>query len=165
MRAAGLIGIAALLAATPVLGCEQLNESQSLDRLLHLVEQHHPVRVAAREEQRLQSRPMPWRSELALSYATDTTDTEAAGANATELRELDTQRAFWRDRLSFQQQRVDEGLDESVTLWQFVEKARQAEFEFQRDKGALAASVMTLSRQYGGKAWKQLQDLLGAMLN
>ncbi len=92
-------------------------------------------------------------------------DLQKICADAIELHELDTQRAFWRDQLSFQQRRVDQGLDESVTLWQFVEKARQAEFEYQRDKGALAATVVALSRQYGGEAWKQLQNLLDAMLN
>lgn len=86
-------------------------------------------------------------------------------AQSTKVRELDTQREFWRDRLKYQQQRVDEGLDESVTLWQQVEKSRNAEYDYQRENGELTAQLITISRQYGGKEWKRLQALLAAMLN
>lgn len=86
-------------------------------------------------------------------------------AQSTKVSELDTQREFWRDRLQYQQKRVDEGLDESVTLWQYVEKSRNAEYDYQRENGEVTAQLITISRQYGGNEWKRLQALLGVMLN
>ena len=92
-------------------------------------------------------------------------DLQTLCTQAANVQALDTQRAFYRDRLQYQQKRVDEGLDEAVSLWSQAEKMQQAEFDWRREDGELTAQLMTLSRKYGGHEWKRLQALLGAMLN
>ncbi len=84
---------------------------------------------------------------------------------AANVRELDNQRAFYRDRLTYQQQRVDEGLADAVTLWQYVDKAQQAEHDYQRKKGELSATLTTTAREFGGTQWKNLQALLAETTN
>ena len=191
--------------------CERWTDGQQLDSLLRLVKTHHPTLVSERQILQSTQQQHDWKAQLGMSYAVESTDIDAQGANAmlrltiplfdkkrelanakqrsalakaaqqqselfladlqklctqaSNVKELETQREFYRDRLQYQQKRVDEGLDESVTLWSHAEKSQLAEFDYQREDGELTAQLITISRKYGGKEWKRLQALLGVMLN
>ncbi len=77
--------------------------------------------------------------------------------------ELDTLRRFYRDRLKYRQERVDEGLEEAPVLWAESEQVQKSEHQWRREAQALNAQGLTLARQYGGAEWRRLQALLAAM--
>jgi hypothetical protein len=82
---------------------------------------------------------------------------------ASQVRALDTLRGFTRDRTSYRQQRVDQGLDVPDSLWGEAESMQRAEHDFQRESGRLSALRLTLARRYGGAQWQRLRALLEAM--
>ena len=79
------------------------------------------------------------------------------------VQEADTLRGFYRDRLKYRQERVDEGLEEAPVLWAESEQVQKSEHAWRREAQALNAQGLTLARQYGGAEWRRLQALLGAM--
>jgi len=91
-------------------------------------------------------------------------DLQSLCEQAAQVKALDTQRAFQRDRLTYRQEQVDQGLAEPDTLWGETEAAQKAEHEWQREAGKLQAQRLTLARRYGGEVWKRLQALLENML-
>jgi len=86
-------------------------------------------------------------------------------ADQTRLTQLDRQRQFYRDRLQYQQQRVDEGLEEAVSLWPHAKAVQQAEQSHEQHQDQLSVELYALARQYGGTQWQQLQALLADRLN
>ncbi len=79
------------------------------------------------------------------------------------VQEADTLRRFYRDRLKYRQERVDEGLEEAPVLWAESEQVQKSEHQWRREAQAWNAQGLTLARQYGGIEWRRLQVLLGAM--
>ena len=92
-------------------------------------------------------------------------DVEQLGTQAAKVRELDTMRRFYRDRLEYRKQQVDEGLIEPDQLWPAAEKMQQAEFDFRAEQGRLVMMQERIARKYGGEQWQQLRDLLAAQMN
>lgn len=82
---------------------------------------------------------------------------------SSQVKALDTLRAFTRDRLDYRQERVNQGLDPAETLWREAETMQRAEHDWQRESGKLDALRLTLARRYGGEEWVRLQTLLSAM--
>ena len=93
------------------------------------------------------------------------TELEMVCAQATELQELDTMRHFYRDRLKYRQERVDEGLDDADVLWKETEKVQLTEHEWNRKSGELSAMRLMIAREYGGSEWKRLRGLLAEISN
>ena len=77
---------------------------------------------------------------------------------------LETMRTFYRDRLKYRQRQVDQGIAKPDTLWNEVEAAQRAEYEWQSKRKALQAHRQVIARRYGGEAWMSLSALIGAML-
>lgn len=90
-------------------------------------------------------------------------DIQALCELASQVKALDTLRAFSRDRLEYRQERVNQGLDPADTLWREAETMQRAEHDWQRESGKLTALRLTLARRYGGEEWPRLQTLLSAM--
>ena len=109
------------------------------------------------------------RTELNRAVTTITreflSELENVCAQATKSQELDTMRHFYRDRLKYRQQRVDEGLDEADVLWKETEKVQLVEHEWNRESSKLAAMRLMIAREYGGSEWKQLRGLLAEISN
>ena len=89
-------------------------------------------------------------------------DIERLCAQADQVRAFDTMRGFYRDRLQYRQEQVNEGLAEAESLWQETEKVQQAEHDYRRGRGELAAMQLAIARRTGGEQWKHLQALLAA---
>ncbi len=81
-------------------------------------------------------------------------------SKADQVRELDTMRRFYRDRLQYRQEQVKEGLEDADTLWKETEKAQEVEHDYRRKQGELAAMQLAIARRFGGEEWKRLQALL-----
>jgi predicted O-linked N-acetylglucosamine transferase (SPINDLY family) len=77
-----------------------------------------------------------------------------------QVRELDTMRRFYRDRLRYRQEQVKEGLEEAGSLWKEAEKAQETEHDYRRERGELEAMRLAIARRFGGQEWKRLRDLL-----
>lgn len=82
---------------------------------------------------------------------------------AGEVKALDTLRAFTRDRLSYRQERVDQGLDPADSLWREAEAVQKGEHDWGAASARLGALRLTLARRYGGTEWERLLTLLTAM--
>ncbi|MGE5154692.1 MAG: hypothetical protein ACM3ST_11830 [Bdellovibrio bacteriovorus] len=52
-----------------------------------------------------------------------------------EVKALDTLRAFTRDRLTYRQERVDQGLDPADSLWREAEAMQKGEHDWGADGG------------------------------
>ena len=104
------------------------------------------------------------RTELNRTVTTITkeflTELEKVCAQAVQLQELDTMRHYYRDRLKYRQQRVDEGLDEADSLWQETEKVQLVEHDWHREHSKLITFQRSIATEYGGSEWKQLRALL-----
>jgi len=87
-------------------------------------------------------------------------DLEKLCSQADQVRELETMRGFYRDRLQYRQEQVKEGLEEAASLWEESEKVQQVEHDYRRERGELAAMRLAIARRFGGEAWKRLQALL-----
>jgi len=81
-------------------------------------------------------------------------------SKADRVRELDTMHRFYRDRLQYRKEQVKEGLEGADSLWKETEKAQEAEYDYRRDRGELAAMQLAVARRFGGEEWKRLQVLL-----
>jgi hypothetical protein len=79
------------------------------------------------------------------------------------VRALDTLRSFTRDRLTYRQERVEQGLDPSDTLWREAEAMQKGEHDWRAASARLDAMRLTLARRYGGAEWERLLTLLNAM--
>lgn len=90
-------------------------------------------------------------------------DIEKLGAQAAKAQKLDTLRRFYRDRLAYRKQQVDEGMAEADQLWPEAEKLQQVEFDYQAAQGGLLIMRERIAREYGGAQWMQLRDLLAAL--
>jgi hypothetical protein len=90
-------------------------------------------------------------------------DIQTLGEQAAQVRALDTLRAFHRDRLTYRQEQVEQGLAEPDTLWADTEAAQKAEHAWRREAGQLKARRLTLARRHGGADWGALRALLDAM--
>jgi len=82
---------------------------------------------------------------------------------AGKVREFATLRTFYRDRLSYRQERVNEGLEDPPVLWSEAEQVQKTDYDWRRESGELEAMRLTLARRYGGEEWSGLQVLLTAM--
>lgn len=78
--------------------------------------------------------------------------------------EAEEMAAFYRDRLKYFRQAVEEGRVESDTLWADAEKAKKAEHDHRQGAIALAAALTESARRFGGTEWKRLRALLAAYL-
>jgi len=87
-------------------------------------------------------------------------DLEKLCSQADQVRELETMRGFYRDRLQYRQEQVKEGLEEAASLWEESEKVQQVEHDYRRERGELDAMRLAVARRFGGEAWKRLQALL-----
>jgi hypothetical protein len=77
-------------------------------------------------------------------------DIQALCEHAAQVQALDTLRAFHRDRLTYRQEQVDQGLAEPDTLRTETEAAQRAEHEWRLEAGKLQAQRLTLARRYWG---------------
>ena len=84
---------------------------------------------------------------------------------ATRFAELDAMRSFYRDRLKYPQQRVDDRIDEAETLWKEAEKVQLTENEWLGIRSKLSSMQLTMAREYGGTKWNRLRDLLAEISN
>jgi len=89
-------------------------------------------------------------------------DIELLGTQAAKVRKLETMRRFYRDRLEYRKQQVDEGMAEADELWPEAERMQQVEFDYQAEQGGLQIMRERIAREYGGERWMQLRDLLVA---
>lgn len=89
-------------------------------------------------------------------------DVERLGTQAAKVRELETMRRFYRDRLEYRKQQVDEGIAEADELWPAAEKMQQVEFDYRAELGKLETMRERIAREYGGEQWTRLRDLLAA---
>ncbi|GAB2723259.1 TolC family protein [Halomonas garicola] len=76
--------------------------------------------------------------------------------------EAETMRDFYRDQLEYRQRQVEEGISEPDTLWSATETAQRTEMEYQKAQQALNAARDRVAREYGGRQWMTLRDLLAA---
>lgn len=83
-------------------------------------------------------------------------------SKADQVRQLDSMRRFYRDRLHYRQEQVKEGLQKADSLWKETEKAQQVEHDYRRGRGELVAMQLAVARRFGGDEWKRLQALLAA---
>ncbi|NBC47148.1 MAG: hypothetical protein GVY22_03975 [Gammaproteobacteria bacterium] len=90
-------------------------------------------------------------------------DIQALCEQAHQVRALERRREFTQDRLSYRQERVDQGLDPAGSLWSEAEAMQTASHEAQRAAANLAAARLALAREYAGQQWQRLQTLLEAM--
>mgnify|MGYP001821287962 CR=1 FL=1 len=88
------------------------------------------------------------------------TDLEQVCVQATRVAELDAMRNFYRDRLKYRQQRVEEGIDEAESLWKEAEKVQLTENEWLSVRSKLTAMQLTMAREYGGTNWNRLRAIL-----
>jgi len=72
---------------------------------------------------------------------------------------------FDKDRLQYQQHRVDEGLAEAVSLWAFARALQKTEQALAQQQAEIAMTIYQVARKYGGRQWKPLQTLLVAEKN
>lgn len=82
---------------------------------------------------------------------------------AHQVRALDAAHQFARDRLSYQQDRVGQGIDPADSLWDAASAFQVAKHRWEQEAAKLATHRLTLARHYGGEAWPRLQVLLEAM--
>lgn len=92
-------------------------------------------------------------------------DLEQVCIQATRVAELDTLRSFYRDRLKYRQQRVDEGIDEAESLWKEAEKVQLTENEWLSVRTKLTAMQLTTAREHGGTKWNRLRAILVEITN
>lgn len=90
-------------------------------------------------------------------------DLQALCEQAHQARALARRLAFARDRLTYRQERVDQGLDPADSLWTDAEAMQTASFEAQQARANLASTRLALARQYAGTQWQRMQALLEAM--
>ena len=117
-----------------------------------LFDRSHDLKVAQARTALQQQRDTVLRQFLA--------DVQELNAKAADMRELDTMRRFYRDRLEYRKKQVADGLAEPDTLWIDAEKMQQADNEYRRARTEAAAMRERMARQYGGKRWKTLLGLL-----
>jgi hypothetical protein len=90
-------------------------------------------------------------------------EVERIGAQGAKVRELDTMRQFYRDRLEYRRKQVDEGIEDAGSLWPEAEKLQQVEFDYRAEKGKLEMMRESVAREYGGRQWTKLRDLLAEL--
>jgi len=90
-------------------------------------------------------------------------DLQALCEQAHQVRALQRRLAFTRDRLTYRQERVDQGIDPADSLWSEAEAMQSASFEAQKAAANLASTRLALARQYAGAHWERMQALLEAM--
>jgi hypothetical protein len=90
-------------------------------------------------------------------------DVQSLCEQAAQVQALDTLRAFHRDRLTYRQEQVGQGLTEPDTLWTETDAVQRAEHEWRREAGKLQVQQLTLARAVWRAAWDRLGALLGAM--
>ncbi len=76
---------------------------------------------------------------------------------------LNTLRALTKDRLSYRQERVNQGLDPADSLWKEAEALNTNEQQWESTAAKLTAKRLLVARRYGGEEWQRLQTLLTAM--
>jgi hypothetical protein len=90
-------------------------------------------------------------------------DIQALCAHAHQVRALGTARQFNRDRLTYRQERVDQGIDPADSLWSEAEAFQNATHTWEQEAAKLDTTRLTLARRYGGEEWVRLQALFEAM--
>ena len=90
-------------------------------------------------------------------------DIQALCAHAHQVRALATARQFNRDRLTYRQERVDQGIDPADALWSEAEAFQSATHTWEQEAAKLDTTALTLARRYGGEEWARLQTLFEAM--
>lgn len=119
-----------------------------------------------------------WDRSAKLQAATDhaatisrTADAEAAliadiqgvCEQAHEVRALARKRDFTRDRVSYRQERVDQGLDPADALWGEAEAMQTASHTWEKAAATLATTRLSIARRYAGEHWRRMLALLEAM--
>ena len=92
-------------------------------------------------------------------------DVARLGEAAAKVRERERMRAFYRDRLEYRSEQVDEGMAEAGTLWAEAEQVQTADLDFRRESESLAAALEAAARRHGGEEWMRLRDLLAEITN
>lgn len=92
-------------------------------------------------------------------------DLEQVCSQAARVADIGVLRHFYRDRLKYRQQRVDEGLDEADVLWKEAEKVQLTENEWLGVRSKLSSMQLTTAREYGGTKWNRLQAILVEITN
>jgi hypothetical protein len=90
-------------------------------------------------------------------------DIQTLCGTAASARALDMQRAFERDRLTYRQERVNQGLDPPDRLWADAASMQSGEQAWGEKAAALDVLTLTMARRYGGEEWERLMTLLSAM--
>lgn len=99
------------------------------------------------------------RSSITTAFMAALAELETLSAAA---RETETMRDFYRDQLEYRQRQVEEGISEPDALWGAAETAQRTEMEYQKAHQALSAARERVAREYGGRQWMTLRDLLAA---
>ncbi|WP_043758518.1 hypothetical protein, partial [Imhoffiella purpurea] len=88
-------------------------------------------------------------------------DVQALCEQAHQVRALDAAHQFARDQLTYQQQRVDQGIDPADSLWNAASAFQVAKHQWEQEAAKLDTRRLTLARHYGGVEWQRLRVLFG----
>lgn len=77
-----------------------------------------------------------------------------------EAEALDEKRRLLRDKLGWQQKRVDEGYDKPAALWQATEEAAKADQDWRKLTAEMKRLRDRLARTFGGERWSEIKRLL-----
>ncbi|EXJ16924.1 hypothetical protein D779_1747 [Imhoffiella purpurea] len=90
-------------------------------------------------------------------------DVQALCEQAHQVLALDAAHQFARDQLTYQQQRVDQGIDPADSLWNAASAFQVAKHQWEQEAAKLDTRRLTLARHYGGQEWLRLRVLFEAM--
>lgn len=90
-------------------------------------------------------------------------DIQSLCEQAHQVRALDAAHQFTRDRLTYRQERVDQGIDPADSLWSEAQAFQQAKHTWEQEAAKLDTRRLTLARHYGGEEWAKLRVLFEAM--
>jgi hypothetical protein len=100
---------------------------------------------------KVSERKAAWLAKEAATRAALLAVIQSLCEQAHQVRALNTLRKFARDRLTYRQERVDQGIDVADSLWAEAEAMQSAEHKWKRESGKLATRRLTAARQYGGE--------------
>ncbi len=90
-------------------------------------------------------------------------DIQALCEQAHQVRALDAANQFARDRLTYRQDRVNQGIDSADSLWGDASAFQVAKHLAEQEAAKLDTKRLVLARHYGGAEWARLQALFEAM--
>lgn len=90
-------------------------------------------------------------------------DVQSLCEQAHQVRALEAAHQFTRDRLTYRQERVNQGIDPGDALWGDASAFQVAKHQAEQETAKLDTRRLTLARHYGGAEWERLRALLEAM--